>query len=787
MYVLFKKLVRDLRHMAGQVVATSLVVTCGVASFVAMRSTYTSLRTSQESYYAGYRFADIFADLKRAPEALRARIEKISGVAVVQTAVTADVTLDLPDLAEPAQARLVSIPPRQTTILNDLHLVQGRYIDPNRSNEVIISGAFAEANGFVTGDRIRANINGRERALIVAGVALSPEYIYEIRPGDVFPDNRRYGIIWINRREIASAYQMDGAFNNLSLALAPGTDEAAVIEEVDALLAEYGGLAAYGRSDQQSYRFISNEFSQLRTFGIFLPIVFLCVTAFLLHLVLSRLVMIEREQIGLLKAFGYSNRRIGAHYLLFASCSIVPGVLAGIALGIWLGSVMTEMYTDYFHFPVLDFRVGPGLIIASFFLSFGAAAAGALSSLVVVITSPPAEAMRPQAPASYRPGILERLGLQKVVSPSNRILVRNLARQPLKAMLATIGISLATALLFTGFYFFDAIERIIEVQFHKGIRQNVVLTFHTPRPGRVRYELASLPGVRGAEFFRAVPARLRNEHLTKRMAVQGVEGNARLQRIIDDDGSVHSPPPSGLLISSELARQLDLAVDDEVTLEVLEGSRPVRKLRIVEIIDEMLGTNAYMNIEELNRMMNEDDVVSGAYLLVHDDQLDPLYSRFKKMPAVAGVGLPGAILRGFEETFARTIGGFTFFLILFSSAIVSGVVYNAARVALSERGRELASLRVLGFTTREISQILFGEQMLVTIAAIPVGWLIGILLCFSMNNLVDREILRLPLVFSGQTFVLTAVIVMIASLVSGFVVSRRLGRLDLIEVLKTRE
>ena len=786
-HALNKKLIRDLRHMTGQVLATSLVVACGVASFVAMRSTFTSLKTSQENYYSNHRFADIFASLKRAPETVRANIEAIPGVATVQTGVVEQVSIDLPNLSEPAQARLVAIPPRQATMLNDLHLQQGRYIDRTRSGEVIISGAFAQANDFEPGDSIKANINGRERRLTIVGVALSPEYIYEIRPGDVFPDNRRYGIIWINRQEIAAAYQMDGAFNDVSLTLAPGGNEAEVIDRLDGILLEYGGLGAYGRIDQQSYRFISNEFSQLRSFGIFLPVVFLGVTAFLLHLVLSRLVKTEREQIGLLKAFGYSNVRIAQHYLLLSFSCIGLGVLVGIIAGTWLGSVMTEMYTEYFHFPVLEFHVGAGLVAASFLFSSLAAAIGALSSLVKVVTTPPAEAMRPEAPASYKPGVLERTGIQAVVSPANRIILRNLIRQPLRATLALIGISLAAALLFTGFYFFDAIERIIDVQFHKAIREDVIVTFHSPREGRVRHELVALPGVRAAEFFRALPVRLRSEHLEKRVALQGVDAAARLHRIVDEDGEVHLPPSSGLMISTELAEQLDVGIGDTVIVEVLEGSRPVRQVPIVQMIDEMLGVNAYMEIRSLNRLIEEDDVVSGGYLSVRKDELDALYSRLKKMPSIAGVSLPAVMLQSFEDTFAQTIGGFTFFLILFSSAIVVGVVYNAARVALSERGRELASLRVLGFTTQEVSHILSGEQILLTVVAIPVGCLIGVVLCYLMNNLVDREILRLPLVFSVRTVVVTSAIVGVATVVSSVIVERRLRSLDLIEVLKTRE
>lgn len=787
MNALGKKLVRDLRHIRGQVLATSLVVACGIASFVTMRSTYNSLRQTQDNYYSTYRFADIFAHLKRAPESVRIQIERLPGVSSVQTRVISEVAVNLPGVTEPAQAKLVSIPPQQAPMLNDLHLMRGTYIGANRPDEVIISERFADANRFEPGDRIEANINGRLRKLTIVGVALSPEYIYEIRPGDIFPDNRRYGTIWMNRKDLASAFQMDGAFNDVTLTIAPRASSEGIIEALDRILEPYGGLGAYDRTEQQSYKFLNNEFSELRTFGTILPLVFLLVTAFILHLVLSRLVKTEREQIGLLKAFGYSTLDIAQHYLLLALAMIAVGTIIGILGGIWLGKAMTDLYGEYFSFPVLEYRAGWTVVAGAILISSLAATVGAISSVLAVVQLPPAEAMRPEAPADYRAGLFERAGLQRVFSPINRITLRNIVRQPLKAAFATLGIALAASLLFTGFYFLDAISHIIAIQFDKAIRENVLVTFYDPRPGRAKYELLEMPGVFDAEFFRSVPVRLRSGYRSKRVALLGSQAGAELHRIIDKDGVVYQPPADGVMLSSELAERLDVGLGDSVTAEVLEGSRPVKELTVTKVIDEMMGLNAYTEIGTLNRLMNEDDVISGAYLAVEPDKQDDLYISLKRMPSVAGVGLPAVILKGFNDTFARTINVFNTFLVLFSATIVFGVVYNSARIALAERGRELASLRVLGFTKGEISQILFGEQVVLTILAIPFGYLIGFILCYMINNLIDREIIRLPLVFSDRTFLLTALIVVAASVISSFVVSLRLRSLDLIEVLKTRE
>lgn len=787
MNALNKKLFRDLLHLRGQIIATALVVACGVASFVSMRSTYDSLLNTQQNYYSAYRFADVFAHLKRAPESLRPEIEKIPGVAAVNTRVVSEVTLNLPNMPEPAQGKIVSIPPVQNATLNDLHFMRGRYIRADRADEVIISGAFADANGFQPGDSLEAIINGRWRKLTIVGVALSPEYIYEIRAGDIFPDNRRFGILWMNEASVAAAFQMEGAFNDLSLTLAPGASESAVIENLDRILEIYGGTGAYGRADQQSHRFLSNEFSQLEVQGNFLPAIFLGVTAFLLHLVLSRLVNTQREQIGLLKAFGYTNTDIGLYFLQLAFAAVAGGAGFGVFLGMYLGSAMTDLYADYFRFPVLQYSAGFSVVLLSFLISFGAAFLGAVSAVRRAVFLPPAEAMRPEPPARFTAGFLEKMGLQKYLSANYRIVLRNLSRQPVKASFSVLGISLAAALLFTGFYFFDAINKIVEIQFEKVIRDDVNVIFYQPRPGRTRYDLANLPGVVDVEVFRSVPARLRFGHRSKRVGLLGAQNNADLRRIVDKNGKVFRLPAEGVALSKSLADALEIEKGDKLTIEVLEGSRPTREIEVTATVDELMGMNAYLEIGALNRLMNEDDVISGAYLSIDSLEKDRLYSRLKRMPTVAGVGLPDVALDSFNETFGKTIGTFTFILVSFAGVIIFGVVYNGARISLSERGRELASLRVLGFTQREIAVILLGEQAVLTLLAIPFGYLFGYFICLLSNNLVDTEIMRLPVVFTQRTFVVTFIITVLAAVVSGLMVVWRLKHLDLIEVLKTRE
>ncbi len=785
--LLDRKLLRDLLHLRGQVIAIMIVVASGAMSYVAMRATWMALLESRESYYAEYRFADIFATLKRAPESLGERIRLLPGVAAIEMRVVADITLDIPGLNEPATGRLISIPRERRAMLNDLHLLQGRYPDPNRRDEAVISGAFSTANRIVPGDRIAAIFNGKWRQLQIVGVGLSPEYIYEIRPGEIFPDPRRFGVIWMSRESIAPAFDLDGAFNDLSLVLAPGASADSVIDEVDRLLDGYGGLGAIRREEQQSHRFISNELDELRVFGTWIPGIFLAVTAFLLHLALSRLVATQRDQIGTLKAFGFGNSAIGSHYLRLSLIAVAGGVAAGVIAGNLWGRSLARLYAEFFHFPRLLYRLDPQVIVVTTLISTGAALLGALGAVSRAVAIPPAESMRPEPPARFQAGLLERLGLQQVLPLSTRIILRNLERTLVKSALTTLGISLSIALLFVGFYFFDAIDHLIHVQFRRVLLEDVTVIFREPRPRAAGFELSRIPGVLRVEPFRGVAVRLRHGHRSKRLAIIGMERNADLRRAVDTRMRTHPMPPAGLLLTTSLAERLDLRPGDQVTIELLEGRRDTRVSFVAETIDDLLGLSAYMDAEALDRLIGDAGAISGAHLLLDDHQREPAFQRLRASPQIVGMTIPAAVLENFNQTMARTIGTSTTITILLACILAFGLVYNGARIALSERGRELASLRVLGFTRREIATMLLGEQAILTLFAVLPGYLIGYGLCRLIVFVIDTELVRLPLVLSARTFVGSAGIVMIAASLSGLLVNRRLKRLDLVEVLKTRE
>jgi putative ABC transport system permease protein len=781
------KLLRDLWHLRGQVLAVAAVVACGVAVVVTTRSAYESLALSQSSYYASYRFADVFASLKRAPDALRARLLAIPGVAAVETRIVAQVTLDVPGLAEPATGRLISIPERRVPILNDLHLRRGRWLEPGRRDEVLVSEAFAEANRLGPGDTLGAVLHGRWQRLRIVGVALSPEYIYEIQGTSLFPDNRRFGVLWMSRDALGPPFEMEGAFDDVALTLARGASEPEVIARVDPLLERWGGLGAYGRSDHVSHRFISDEIAQNRVFGTVVPAIFLGVAAFLLNVVLSRLVATQREQIAVLKAFGYRDRTIAAHYLGFAAAAVAAGAVVGVLAGLWLGARIHEMYTGFYRFPVLRFSPGVTVIGAATLVSALAAFGGAFAAVRRVLALAPADAMRPEPPARFGAGWLERSRFGPRLPAAARMIWRNLARHPVRAGLSVLGTAFAVAILLVGRFFVDAIETMNDLQFRSVQREDLTVVFHEPLRSDVRHALGELPGVLRAEPFRVAPVRLRYEHRERRVPLFGLAAGHELRRIIGADGVSHALAPDGVLLTEKLGEVLGVRPGDRLRVEVLEGERAVRELRVAGLVDELLGMSAYLEAGALHRLLREQSTWSGAFLRVDARGADALNAALKRMPAIAGATSRGAMLASFEETLARSFAIFTTVLIGFACVIACAVVYNAARIALSERGRELASLRVLGFTRREVATLLLGEQAFLTVLALPLGFAIGRGFCALLASAYQWELFRIPLVLTPQSHVFALLVVAAAALASTAIVRRRLDRLDLVAVLKTRE
>ena len=786
MRALDRKLLRDLWHARGQAAAIAAVIACGVAIVIMTFGAMTSLRDTRDGYYERYRFADVFSQLRRAPLPMAARIGAIPGVAEWETRITRYAALDIPALPQPAAAMLVSLPDGGEPRLDRIALRQGRLPLRGR-DELVMSENMALALGYVPGDKLAVLLNGRKRTFTIAGVALSPEFIYVLAPGQLMQDDRTFGILWINRSIMEAAYDMKGAFNDVGLRLAPDASEPEVIRRLDLLLARYGGTAAYGRADQLSNAYLDQELGQLRTMSIVIPPIFLAVAALLLHMVLSRLIDTERESIGLLKSFGYTHREVGVHYLKFSLTIAALGVIVGCAAGLSLGHWMTSIYQQHFRFPFLRYETNPAVLSAAVALSFAAAILGTWSAVSRAVRLAPAAAMQPPAPTSYRRTLVDRLQLGRHLSTQTEMILRHIQRWPLRALFTVFGTAMAVMLLVTLFFFFNSIDELVDSFYFRENRQDLVIGLVDARPETARFEIARLPGILAAEPVLQVPARLSHGHLGQRIAISGLSRDTAFRMFQDSAGRSFTLPGQGIVLSEKLAELLGLRSGASVQVEILQGTRRRAELPVAAVTSEHVGLAAYMDRRALAELTGEPGTLTAIQALVDSAVSAELMRRLKAMPAVASISTREQAITALRETMARSMTIVIDFYIALGAVIAFGVVYNAARISLSERGRELASLRVLGFTRAEVNYVLLGELALLVLVALPIGCGLGRGLAWTTARAMETKLFRIPFVMQPSTYGIAMGIVLASAAASAAMVAWRIHRLDLIAVLKTRE
>jgi len=786
MRALDKKLLRDFRRLWAQGLSIALVLACGVAVLLIFYGMYGALQNTRSAYYERNRFADIFASATRAPRNLKDEIAGIEGVWAVELRTVKDAVLDLPNRVETATGRIISLP-ANGALLNVPIIRSGRAPDPDASNEIMVNEPFALENDYQLGDVIHANLNGRKRPLTIVGTALSPEYIYTIGPGSLMPDNANFGILWMPENAASSAFDMTGAFNDISLKLTRDADSEEVIDRLDDILEPYGGTGAYGRDRQLSDAFIDSELLGLDTMARILPPVFFGIAAFLVNMVIGRIVALERSQIGLMKALGYTDFTIAAHYIMLAVLIAVIGVLIGWILGAWLARGLAQIYAEFFTFPYLIFSVSKFTYVLSAVLGMLAAALGAVFNAMKAARLAPAVAMSPPAPPNFRRGILDRLFSAMRLSQPTMMILRGIMRWPLRASLTSLGMALGVSVLVASSFFNDSMDEIIDVAFFQSNRQDAILLLARDQPISVLEDIERLPGVLRAEGQLSLPARLSNGHLEKNVAIEASWPNADLSRVIDPNGKVIEAPAEGVLLTKRLAGQLDVEPGDWLDVEFLTGRREKHRLFVSGIVTQYFGLGAYMNADYAARLFRQTPQISAANVLVDDNRIDDLHRALKDMPNLAGLIMLNDTRQAFRDTIKENIVIQSIIYIAIAAMITIGVTYNSARIQLSERARELASLRILGFTNAEVSYILMGETLLLAIVAQPLGWAVGALLAWGMGFAFASDLYTIPVILKNHTFGFASVIGLGAAVGSVLVVRRRLDTLDLVSVMKTRE
>lgn len=787
MRALDRKLLRDLWRLRGLIASTALVIGAGVALFVMATGALASLQATRTAYYDRYGVADLSATLKRAPLGLLERVRAMPGIQAAEGRVTAGVRIEVPGFDEPASGIAHSLGPQGKAGLNRTHLVRGRLPDPQRIDEILVNEAFANAHGLTGGDRITIVVRGFRQELSIVGTAQSPDHVYTVPPGNMMSDDRRFAILWMPRRALEGPMDLVGAFNDLMVSLEHGASAPGAIAAMDALLAPFGGNGTLALDEQVSDKFLTSEMDQLGTMARLLPPMFLGVAAFLLWVMIGRLVATEREQIGLLKAFGYRNGEVAFHYARLSILIALVGIALGSAAGTLLGRGITGIYARFYQFPLLIFHIEPSVYAQAAAIGVLAAVAGVTGPVRQAVRLSPAAAIQPPVPPRYAGSLAAGLARLRLLDETGRMILRHILHRPGRSFFSILGIAMATGLTIVSSFNLDAIDRMLDFGFNYAGRQAATVAFAEPRTEAALAELAGLPGVLAVEPFRAVPARFRNGHKEWREALTGLSPGSTMVRLIDTELRPVSIPAEGIVLSQSLADRLDAGVGTMLDVEIFEGRRPTLSLRVVQVVSTYQGTPAYIDMAALDRALMQRPLVSGAYLAIDPALAADLHAAVKQRPMIATLSLRSAVLGNFQQQIEDNLGAFRLYSLTLAAIMVVGVVYNNARLSFSEQVRDLATMRVLGYRPGEVGHVLVGELVLLTLAALPLGVVIGLGLAWYVAQSFSSDMYSIPFAVSSSTIAMALATSLLASVATALTVHLRIRRLDLVRVLKSRD
>jgi putative ABC transport system permease protein len=778
--ILDRKLVRDLWVFRGQASGIVLVLACAAAAVSMSFSVQRSLDATREDYYRRYGFADLFASVTHAPLSLVETIRRIPGVEAAAARIVGYGTISIAGFDEPVSGRLISLPEDGDPPVNALVLRRGRRPAADQPEGIAVNESFAAAHNLSPGNRLTATIGGHKRNLVVAGIALSPEFIFALGPGQIVPDDRRFAIVWMDRSALATDLGMSDQFNDLALRLRPGTSTSGVTEALDRLLALYGGTDIHDRSQQYSHAFLSSQLTELGAVGVLVPAIFLGVAVVLLHASMLRIVELQRAQIGIIKALGFDDHSIGWHYVKFALVLAGAAVLLGLPVGIALGYGMTRIYAEFFHFPFLNYR--PDMLAAAGVIAaLGCAATlGAMPPAGRAAALRPAVAIRPASPVAYRRIAGERLE-RHLTAPASMIL-RQLGRRPLRPMLTAATIAFAVGLQIATLFSFDALDEMVDVFYARTQHQDATIVFAGPLPATLLVELEAWPGVGAVEGYLATPVRISLAGTSRHVVLIGLPAGGTLHRLLDLVLQPTPVPGIGIALSRALATILHADVGDRVTVSSATG-RPF-EVPVTKLVEQYIGMGAYMELAALDRLLGDKAVVSGAEVKLADGDHSDFYRALKDSPVVAGFVPRVPTVTAFRQTMARTLTIIVSFFVAFAGVAAFAIVDATVRIALSERLRDLSIMQALGFGNGTIVFMLAGELGAAILAALPLGCVVGVGLGHLIVWNLDNDLFHVPLVVGWRSYAIAGGTVLAAATLSFTLAARRLRFVDLPTVLR---
>ena len=792
MTALNRKLCRDIWHNRYLILAVSAIIAVGIGCFVGMMSAANNLEYARSNYYSSCRLADFWIDLKKAPVEEVRRLARISGISEIRERIQFQVLLDLPDAKKPVSAFLLSMPDKKSPIINNIILRKGTYFTNSRANEVIVSEKFAEARRIEPGDTITAVLNNQRKELIVVGIAISAEFVYVVSPGSMIDEPGSYGLLFVKRSFAEDIFGFNSACNSVVGLLAPEVRQhpKEIIEELSDKLSGYGVFVGLSRSEQFSPMVLDGEMKQLTNMAYIFPLFFLVVAALILNVLMTRLAEQQRTIIGTLKSIGYRNRDVMSHFMKFATTTGVIGGVLGCVLGYWFGDVTTKMYVEYFTFPQLTSKFYPELLLIALFVSVLFSILGTIKGVRQIMRLEPAEAMRQAAPPAGGSVLLERVQwFWTSLDAGWQMILRGLLRNKGRTFIAIISAAMGSSIVVLAFGFVDSMDEMVSLQFDSVLQSDYHLSFSRELSLSAFDEIHRLPGVTHAEPVLNVPCTFKMRNHSKRGGIIGIMRDGELTAPLNGKGESVSLPSAGLLMTNRLMDQLEVTAGDYVEIIPVKGERDVKEMTVIEGIDSMLGLAVYADYHWLNRVLGQQNIINEVRVLAthSSDGKKQFLEKIKAMPNLENLTDLGEQKKALYKQLNGAMRVSAIIMIVFAGVIFFGAILNGTLIAISERSREMATFRAMGYFDKEIGRLFLRENLVNNLIGSFIGLPLGYwMLNASMKGFVS-DAYSFPAVLSSYSYMYTMVLAILFVFVSQIVVMKNLKKQNWVEALSLKE
>ena len=787
MNILFRNLLRDIKKSKGQFISILIIVILGVTFYTAINSAFKNLSTSSDKYYEEYRLADIWVDIYSAPIGIKEKIESIPNVKTATGRIVKDASINISE--GNATLRFITLPDIKRDIVNDVVIKSGRYFSEDDSSQCLLDEDFFKANNLNLGEYIYPIINGNKVKLKIVGCVKSPEFVYTLKDAsEIIADNKRFGIIYVKQSFGEAIFGLNGSINNISIQVFNSSDVKNVKDDVKKALKNYGVKSVIDRDEETSSKMISEKIKQLKSMGGTFPVIFFMVASIIIYIMMGRMVENQRTQIGVLKAVGFTNMQVLAYYMSYSAMIALIGSFIGSILGTYMGVAMTKLYNQYFNLPLAEVKIYGEYVIPAFILTLIFCLFAGYHSCKIIFKIMPSEAMRQKSPQSGKKIIIEEIDLiWKNISHLGKIILRNLFRYKKRALLTSLGVIFSSAILLVALSMGDSMDFMIKQQYGNIQNYDIKVKFSKLISIEELNNIKNITHVKEMEPILETGVEISNGWKSKTVGFTALVKEPEMYKVEDKSGNAISIPSNGVLISEKLANTLGVKVNDSVNIKFYFPGKDKKEMVVRGIVVQYLGLSTYTSMDNLNSILGEGMIASSAVLKLDNINFEnEIKDKLKDMPNVTSVESKSDSLNALLSAMGAMQASIGVYIML-AAILLSAVLYNIATINIFERQRELATLKVLGFSNNEVKKLIFNENYIIVILGMIVGLPFGKWLGASLMASSSTDAYTIPYVVEFKTYIIAIILTLLFTAITNLTLMKKIKALDMIEVLKNKE